>query len=282
MSNMIDVKSRMRRSLGAGVAVAALGMGVLAAGRPAMATPATMSFYPTTDVYPKDVLHLDVDYYVDTKFKNTAFSNYGLTYGTGPDHDGALGRSEVGFDYVASPFQGVNIGKRLWFNAKTQLYNNDKSAVRVVTGVWGVGARGNLGTGDTTLPPDVGYLLASKNFSFGRIHAGIAHSFANKAVIATPAGNTDRTYLQLDYDKYISKNVQVGVDFYSGKSAISVLAPVVYYYLNPNTSFLVSYVRFNDKSIGPSRNQIYLAFDYNFGRGANPKPAEAPAAAPAK
>ena len=205
--------------------------------------------------------------------------------GFGPERDGLFGRTEAGFDFIAAPFQGVNIGKRLWFNAKTQLYNNDKSAVRLVAGVWGLGARGNLGTGDTTLPPDVGYLLAAKNFSFGRIHAGIAHSFAKKDVIATPAGNSDRTYLQLDYDRYIGKNVQVGVDFYSGKSAISVLAPVVYYYLNPNTSFLVSYVRFNDKSIAPSRNQIYLAFDYNFGRGANPKPEAAPAApaaAPAK
>lgn len=244
----------------------------------AQATPAALSFYPATDIYGKGNFHFDSDQFFGSGSRTTA-SAIGLEYGAGPDRDGVFGRTEFGLDYVTggSGFSNtISGGKRLLFNAKTQLYNNDASATRIVAGFWGAGSRGNLVTGDTVFPPDIGYLLASKNFTFGRIHAGVAHSFAKKAVITTPGGGDDRTYLQLGYDRVLNKKFQVTADFYSGKSAASLFSPGVIYYLNEKSDFQLGYLRYNDQSINP-RNQVYLGFDYNFGGAPSAAP---PAATP--
>ena len=266
---------KIRKGLMLGAALTAVAM--CGAPEAARATPAGLTFYPATDIYGKGNFHFDSDQFFGSGSRTTATA-IGLEYGTGPDRDGVLGRSEFGIDYITggSGFSNnISGSKRVLFNAKTQLFNNDKSATRLVAGVWGVGARGNLSSGNTVFPPNVGYLLASKNFTFGRIHAGVAHSFANKAVITTPGGNDDRTYLQLGYDRVLNKKFQVTVDFYSGKSAASVFAPGIIYYMNEKSDFQLGYIRFNDKSIKP-RNQIYLGFDYNFG-GETAPPAATPA-----
>lgn len=272
-------KIRKGLMLGAALTAAAL------CGTPksAEATPAGLTFYPATDIYGKGNFHFDSDQFFGGGSRTTA-TTLGLEYGAGPDRDGTFGRTEFGIDYVTggSGFSSTISGtKRILFNAKTQLYNNDESSTRVVAGVWGVGARGNLGTGNTVFPPNVAYVLAAKNFGFGRIHVGVAHSFARKAVITTPGGGDDQTYLQLGYDKVLNKKFQVTADFYSGKSAASVFAPGIIYYMNEKSDFQLGYIRYNDKSINP-RNQIYLGFDYNFGGAPTPPPAAPPAAAGAQ
>ena len=233
---------------------------------PAHATASGLTFYPSTDIYGKGNIHFDADYF-SRSGTDTSATSLGLSYGLGPEKDGALGRTELGFDYVTSG-SGISAGKRLLFNIKTQLFNNDKSGTRVVAGFWGVGARGNIATGQSVFPPNVGYLLGSKNFSFGRLHLGVAHSFAKKDVLATPGGNADRTYLQLGYDKLFANNkFQFTADFYSGKSSISTFSPGLIYYPNNRSDFQIGLIHYNDSTVAPSRNQIYVGFDYNFSGG---------------
>ena len=269
---------RNKKLLGlASIAVAAGVLGSLV--KPAAATPATLGFYPATDIYGKGTFHLDVDSY-GRSTKMDAVTSVGLTYGIG-DNDGPFGRSEIGADYVLSlggstpvdlddPLGRTTSGrKRFLLNAKTQLYNNNDSGIRLVTGVWGVGD-------DDLFAPNVGYLLGSKAFKWGRIHAGVAHAF-DKTNITTPDGNDSTTYLQLGFDRMLTKKLQFAVDYYSGKSAISGVQPTLYYYVNDKASFGLGLMRFNDKSITPTRNQTYICFDYNFGGGGS-APAEEVAA----
>lgn len=238
--------------------------------RPASATPGGLTFYPSTDIYGKGNFHFDADLFTRNLNQNALISN-GISVGAGPDRDGVFGRSEFGLDYFSGGSalsNSISADNRVFLNAKTQLYNNEASATRVVAGVFGLGKKGNLGTGNTSFPPNVAYLLGSKNFSFGRVHLGVAQALASRSTIATPDGGDDRTFLQLGYDKlFADGKFQFTFDAYTGKSAYSVAAPGLIYYFNNRASFQVGYVRFNDKSVLPSRDQAYLAFDYNFGGG---------------
>ena len=100
---------------------------------------------------------------------------------------------------------------------------------------------------------------------------GLANSLAKKSVI----GSSNRTFLTAGYDKVFSNNkLQFALDYYSGKSAISAIAPGIIYYLNDKSDFELGYVHFNNRDY---RSQIYLGFDYNFGPGTTKVVADAPA-----
>jgi hypothetical protein len=158
----------------------------------------------------------------------------------------------------------------LLFNAKTQLYNNDDAGTRIVTGVYGLGNK-------EVFAPDIGYLLGSKTFKWGRVHLGVEHSFADKETIAV-GDDADKTSLHLAYDRYITPKIQFAMDFCSGKNAYAGVQPTLYYYVNDKASFGLGLMHFNAKSVAPSRNQIYACFDYNFG-GSSAPAAEATVAA---
>jgi len=239
--------------------------GTLVGSKPAHATASGLTFYPSTDVYGKGTFHFDADNFFDKDLGNGALSSVGLEYGIGPDTDGAFGRSEIGFDVLTNQsFGGLNVGDRFTFNAKTQLYNNDSSQTRHVAGVWGLG-------GKKLNSPNVIYLNASKNFEFGRIHLGVANSLASKGTI----GTSNRTFITAGYDKVFSGNkLQFTVDYYSGKSTISAIAPGLIYYLNDKSDFQLGYVHFNNNDY---RSNIYLGFDYNFGPGTDRVNSDAPA-----
>ncbi len=282
--------ARKAATLGTAALVVA---GTLASMKPAAAIPTSLMFYPSTDIQGMDTTHLNSSNYLDTGHsKSSASTSLGLTYGVGPDTSKAFGRNEIGFDYVTggSAFaSSISLGNRFLLNGKTQLYNNDKQGTRVVAGTWLLGARGNQTTGNTLFPADVIYLLGSKAFTFGRIHLGVAQSLANRVAITTPAGHGDRTYLQLGYDRSFHNNkLQFLVDYYSGRSTISTLSPSLLYNINSQSDVQIGYIHYNDSSVLPNRNQVYVGFDYNFGGPAAPAPAPpstpttGPAAAPSK
>ena len=245
------------------VAGLAIASAATLATKPAFATPSTLGFYPSTDIYGKGNFHYDADAYTKTNLKDTAFISNGITYGIGPETDKAFGRTEVGFDYNFTSGGDLNIGKRLIGNVKTQLFNDTDSQTRVVAGLWGVGNK--------RTNPNYVYLLGSKNFDFGRIHLGVAHA-TNDEIITR-----GRTSVQLGYDKYITPKLQFAVDYYSGKGAASGIQPTLYYYVNEKANFGVGYFRANDNDAAV-RNQLYLCFDYNFDFA---KTAEVVAPAPA-
>ncbi len=260
--------NNLKKLVAAGVAATAI-LGV-AGIKPAAATPATLGFYPATDIYGDQVFHLDVDRYSIDDFKGSGNADtYGLTYGIG-DKGGVAGRNEIGFDYYSN--SGVNLGKSLYFNGKTQLYDDAAKGVRVVGGLWLAGST------DNALVSNTGYLLASKSFKFGRIHAGVAHAFSDKNIGGNAA---DTTFLQLGYDRAITPKVLFVADYYSGKSLISGVQPTLYYSVNSQASFGLGYFFCNEpKGTGFNNDQLYLCFDYNFGGRKAAPPAEGTPGAP--
>jgi len=251
LRNMIDGKSRIRNFVGTGVALAALGAGMALSARPVAATPATLGFYPSTDTYADRSFHFDADSYRVRDFAGDGFDTAGLTYGIG-DRGGAFGRSEVGFDFVLSGLGANRFGDRLLFNGKTQLYDNPDAGMRAVAGVWLLGTR-QAGA------PNVGYLLGSKAFKWGRLHLGVAHAFRNQG-----PGNSD-TFLQLGYDKALTSKLSFAADFYSGRGPISGIQPTLYYAVNDKASFGIGYFINREPAGAPNNDQLYLCFDYNFG-----------------
>ena len=243
--------SNFKKLIAAGTAAVAI-TGI-AGVKPAAATPATLGFYPSTDIYSDKVFHFDVDRYSTTDFSGVgAGDTAGLTYGIG-DREGLFGRTEVGYDYFSN--SGQNFGNSLFFNAKTQLYNDSAKGVRAVGGLWLAGDTGN------PLVSNVGYLLASKAFNFGRIGAGVAHAFSDQNL----GSNADTTYLQLSYDRAINPQFTFVVDYYSGRSPISGVQPTLYYNFNSSGDFGIGYF-FNNAARGAGNaDQLYLCFDYNFG-----------------
>jgi len=253
------MKKRFKKSKGQLL----LASGLMAAtASTAFATPSTLGFYPSTDIYSQGTVHLDVDTYSRGLLKDST-QTVGLTTGFG-EKDTIFGRTEVGFDFLYkgagetprdASGDSLSIGKRLTFNAKTQLYS--KKDLRLVAGLWGWGS-------DAIAAPDVGYVLGSKSFSWGRVHLGLAHSFASESNLTTPDGNHDQTYFALGYDRSLTKKLSFAVDYYSGKSAISGIQPTFYYTLTKSTGVGLGLMHFTDGSIGPSRNQVYLCIDSNF------------------
>jgi hypothetical protein len=260
---VLRLRNHIKKGLALGAALAAIG-GVFAPA--ARATPAGLTFYPSTDIYGKGNWHFDADAFLTDDQEVGTLSSFGLSYGTGPDRDGVFGRSEIGFDYITSG-AFTSFSKRFLLNAKTQLFNSDSSQTRVVAGAWGVG-------GKEAFAPNVLYLLGSKNFDFGRVHVGVAHALSDER-IALPGGDED-TFLHLGYDKVFANNkLQFTVDYYSGDTAISALAPGLIYYINDKAAVQLGYIRYNNSSLGALQDQVYLAFDYNFGGGSTEAPAPA-------
>ena len=243
--------SNFKKLVAAGVAASAI-LGV-ASIKPAAATPATLGFYPATDIYGDKVFHLDVDRYSTTDFSGEgAGDTAGLTYGIG-DTSKPFGRTEIGYDYFSN--SGQSFGKSLFFNVKTQLYDDSTKGVRAVGGLWLAGDTSN------PLVSNVGYLLASKSFDFGRVGLGVAHAFSDDNL----GPNADETYLQLSYDRALTPKFVFVADFYSGRSPISGVQPTLYYSVNDKAAFGIGYF-FNNAAKGSGNaDQLYLSFDYNFG-----------------
>lgn len=273
MNNTHGSMNRRKSAVLTGAALAMVGMGLQATTEKAGASPSGLTFVPSTDIYTKSNFHFDADT-VGQGTRMNGFMSYGLSAGIGPERDGAFGRTEVGLDYFGSILGastgGISTHKRFWLNAKTQLYNNSENGTRVVAGFWGLGDK-------AIASPNYGYLLGSKSFDFGRVHLGVARSFANRTSIVTPAGNADKTSLQLGFDRVFGGGKwQFTADYYTGKGGYNAFSPGLIYYMNEKSDFQIGLIRFNDKSVLPSRNQIYIGFDYNFGKGAPATPAPAP------
>jgi len=218
----------------------ALIAGSLVAATPAHATGSGLGAYPSTDVYGDGVWHFDADTYSEDLTKNFGTS-LGLEYGIGD-------KVELGFDYGVSG-GATKFDERLSLNAKYKFLDGGADGISAAAGVWGVGKKSNGFA-------NVGYLLGSKNFSFGRVTAGVAHSFGDKDFVGD-----DKTSLAIGYDKYFTPKVQFAIDYYSGKNTYAGVQPTLYYYINEKADFGLGYFRPNNKDLADT---IYLCFDYNF------------------
>ena len=231
--------------------------------------------YPQTNIIPKNAFHLDVDT-VGVNAKTNVFSAIGITYGlgsglrgrsegsTGADNNSILGRTEVGVDYLltagATVPTSVPSHDRFYFNFKTQLYDNEKTQTRLVVGGYNLGAN-SLATARQL------YILVSEQHSWGKIQIGLQHAFGKEEGLITPAGNADRTYVQLSYNRHVWQRLFAAYAGVTGQSSQSRQSVAVAYYVDKSYqgSFALGYLLYNDKSIRPQRNQVYFGFDYDWG-----------------
>jgi hypothetical protein len=220
----------------AGVLIA----GALVSTKPASAAPSALGAYPSTDVYGDGVFHFDVDTLSRNLTKNFGTS-VGLQYGIGD-------KAEIGFDYNTSNL-GDSFGENISFNAKYKLVDGGEKGVTVAAGGYGLGKKQINGSAGYA---NIGYVVASKNFDFGRIHLGVAHAFGDV--------EEDDTSLTVSYDKYLTPKVQFAVDYYSGKAPYAGVQPSIYYSINEKAGFGLGYLIFNNDA----PNQVYACFDYNF------------------
>jgi hypothetical protein len=246
---------------------------VLLAPLPARADGNSLIGYPQSNVTARNAFHFDWDT-VGIKAGTNVFSAAGVTFGLGSglrggkdksDKDGILGRTEIGVDYLLTAGDVVptfaSAHDRFFFNFKTQLYNNDKAGTRVVVGGYNIGVN-ELGTSR-----DLYVLTSKEDRRLGKLQFGLAHAFGEEFGLKTPAGNADRTYLQLSYNRHVWQRLYGAYAGYTGLSAQSRQSVALAYYLD-NTykgSFAIGYLRYNDDSVRPGRDQIYFGFDYDWG-----------------
>jgi hypothetical protein len=228
--------------------------------------------YPQSEIIRRGAFHLDVDT-VGQMASTNAFTGMGITYGIGSslwgrsgstgDTDGFLGRAEIGADYVISAggsMPQVPSQDRFYFNFKVQIYNDTVSRTRVVAGGY------NLGPSSVLAARDL-YVLVSKAHSWGKLQIGITHAFGPELGLMTPNGNADRTYLQASYNRQIVGRLFGAFAGYTGQSTQSRMSVAMAYYLDPQYrgSFAIGYLRYNDPSVLPGRDQVYFGFDYGWG-----------------
>jgi len=250
----------------------------------ANATPSGLIVNPSTDIYSKGTLHLDVDY---NRFRlpggpaagssSDDSLSVGLTYGLGPDNDKPFGRTELGFDVspirTGSGAGKLSFGDSLVFNIKTQLYNNPEQQIRLVTGLAG------FGDGNSTR---LGYLAVSKNFGDpGRVHLGVSRTFNDFPDVNAPATNKKYTQFQAAYEKLLSDKLLFLAEYNSGSGPFGTTGASLVYNLNDRSGVQLAYIRYNGGFVRRNivKDGIYLAYDVNFGlRGAVSAPPPDPAA----
>lgn len=270
MRNFIPNSRDARKIAATGMALAAAGVSLTAAIRPASATPSGLINLPSTDIYDKGTIHLDVDYLRFSGFGTPVGrvgSSYaltsGLTYGIGPDTDKPFGRTEVGFDFiVAQTGNEPKFKQRVFFNAKTQLYNNDEQGVRVVIGGSSLGSKVSNAL--------LGYITGSKNFGkAGRVHLGVARAF-NDDNLAFSGPGVDRNLIQFGYERLITDQVHFIAEYGTGDSAFGNAGVSVIYYLDDKSDIQLGVLRPNQN--GGPRTFYYVGYDRNFGKRAAAPP----------
>lgn len=265
----------------------------------------------STRIGPYKEWHLE-DIYMGNGFQTNGHNAVGLTYGLGPDTNGLFGRTEVGFDYVlsAGPYAGVSIPagtspegndgalpglfttntltpeQRIFWGAKTQIFNDPKTMTRMVAGGYLFGSKdANAG--------DLGFVSISRQtLKYGYIQGGIVHSFAGEKAIETLDGHSDHWFYQLDYAYQVKSRLVAGFNAYSGRSTESAIFPAIIYFISDdyNTSVTLGDFHFWDQTVRPSGDQTYVQFDYYFNGPSHvrrpyppatpPAPKPAPAAQP--
>lgn len=257
---------------------------------PLQASPSGLIVLPSTDIFDRGVLHLDLD---GTVFPRVArevddvtgevlsrqadgIATVGLTYGFGPGHSGLFGRSEVGVEYDAASLSGIpnNGRERFNYNFKTQLFESPRGDVRVVAG--------GTQLGHKSVFARLGYVTASKNFGdAGRVHAGVYHIFNSVP------GN--RNSLQFAYEKFFGDRLHFIVETNTdttgtiGRNPLGSTALSAVYYLNSHSDVQIAVGRPNTSAVreGAGNYFIYIGYDFTLKAPNTRTDAAPPSATPA-
>lgn len=199
---------------------------------PAYASPSILVLIPSTDIQPKDQIHLNYD----TFFNNDSnLGYYGLEFGL----DESV---EIGFDYMSPG------GSHPWlFNAKVKL-GNIADKMPVVAGVYNVGT-----SSDTN--QEVKYLLTSYTDVNGFRYT-LGYGVGRKEALPE-----DNHIVMAGIDKMFNDKWWAGIDYQSGDSVLGALSVGVAYNFAPNASLMLGYDFYNSDDY---KNTATIGLDINF------------------
>lgn len=205
---------------------------VISVSLPVYASPSILVLIPSTDIQPKDQMHLNYDTFFN-KDSNTGY--YGLEFGLGNN-------TEIGFDYMSPG------GNHPWlFNAKVKL-GNIGHKMPVVAGVYNVGT-----SSDTN--QEVKYLLTSYTDD-NKYRYTLGYGVGRKEALPE-----DNRIFMAGIDKAFNDKWWASVDYQSGNSVLGAVSVGVAYNLTPKASLMFGYNFYNSDDI---KNTATIGLDINF------------------
>lgn len=247
---------------------------------PALATPSTQIWIPSTDIQPYKTIHLNMDTYIRTKAEpGTGGQNLPPVYDFGPTV-GVLPfeqlQAEVGFDLI---YGGANTGAGMdkypiSLNAKIGTPEDNAWKPAVAVGIYGVGTKkGELNGGaytKTGTDVNIYYGLVAKTLPVvGRFSVGY-YGLNKKSSMATVYdGNGvkgDDSGLLASWDRTmseISDKLWLGVDYQGGKNAYGATSVGASWAFAKNVSVIFGYDFYNSKSRA-GQNTATVQVDINF------------------
>jgi hypothetical protein len=224
---------------------------------PALATPSTQIWIPSTDVQAYGVLHLGMDNYVRTA-ENDDGSYTAPIYVLGPTI-GILPyeklQAEVGFDLIYGGYPSD--AYPIYGNLKLGTPENSLFEGSPALAVGGY----NFGTKKDVTDQNITYALAAKNLGgLGRLSAGWYWLNGD-----TVPGDDDNGVL-LSWDRAmteISDKIWAAVDYQGGDNALGALNVGFSYAFAPNASVIFGYDIYNEKDFA-GENTYTVQVDLNF------------------
>jgi hypothetical protein len=203
---------------------------------PALATPSTIIFIPSTDVQAPKTTHFGIDSYFT--FNNsegtTNIVDTGLTWG--------FKKFEIGVDHIGGQDDPFLV------NAKFQITPEKGKMPAIAIGGY------NFGGNKNALAGNLAYLLGSKTFKFGRLQLGYQHADKDRV-------GTDQDMVLASWDRQFNKKWWGAVDYASGDSAFGALSAGFAYSFAENTSVIFGYDFYNNSAF---TDTITIQVDINF------------------
>jgi hypothetical protein len=209
-------------------------------------TPSTQIWNPSTDVQTYKTFHFGIDNYFSI-FKNSTKSyalgtDVGLTYGL-------IKNLEVGIDLVEP------IASPVYFNVKYGVVEKDLLPAMAV-GIF------NVGTKKDVTDYNIIYCVIAKSLSsIGRLSVGYYNG--NDKLLIDENGKKASDGIIITWDKTMTKDIWVSIDYASGKSFYGNITPGFSYTFSSNTSVIFGYVIYNNDKVNIN-NQFTTQLDMNF------------------
>lgn len=237
----------------------------LALAAPALATPSTQIWIPSTDVQAYKTVHLGIDNYIRTSndLGNANVFDAGVTVGILPFEKI---QAEIGVDYIdggqggltalGAPANTVADKSPIYFNGKIGTPEGSLFAgsPAIAGGLYNAGTK----LGVTT--QNIAYGLVAKTLPVvGRLSVGGFHG----SETALGAGKNNGVLASWDRTiSEISDKLWAAVDYQSGESAVGALSFGVSWAFSKNVSLIVGYDIYNNVYAG-GKNTFTTQLDIN-------------------
>ena len=247
----------MKKTIVKLAAAAALSLALAA---PAMATPSTQIWIPSTDIQAYKTAHLGIDNYIRTSKNGPVTNNFydlGLTAGVLPFEKI---QAEIGVDYIDGGINSASDAHPVYFNGKIGTPEDAwfKGSPAIAGGLYNAGTK----LGVTT--QNIAYGLIAKTLPVvGRLSVGGYHG--SGTVLVDENGKSANDGVLASWDRTISEisdKLWMAVDYQSGKSGMGALNFGVSWAFSKNVSVIFGYDIYNNTNTG-GKNTFNTQLDIN-------------------